>query len=71
MEGKHNRGDASEQGINAHPKQQERRPSREILLRYPKAEEELEEPGDQPEPPHRVDLLAHDRADEVEGPLED
>ena len=71
MEGKHGRGDASEQGIKADPKQQERRPSREVLLRYPKAEEELEEPGNQPKPPHRVDRLAHDRANEVERPLED
>ena len=71
MEGKHSRRDASEQGIKAHPKQQERRPSREILLRYPKAEEELEEPGNQPEPPYRVHPLAHDRANEVECPLED
>ena len=42
VKGKHGRGDASEQGVKADPKQQERRPSREILLRYPKAEEDLQ-----------------------------
>src|SRR5262249_42748026 len=71
LEGKHDRGDPPDEGIETHPQQQERRPSREILLRHPKAQKELEEPGNQAEPPDGVDPLGRDRGDEVERPLED
>ena len=59
VEGENYRRDPPEEGIEAYPEQQERGPSREILLRDPKAEKELQEPGDEAKPPRRVDPLAH------------
>ena len=58
MKCKYDRGNPAEQGIEADPEQKQGGASREVLLRGPKSEEQLEEACYQAEPPDRIDTLA-------------
>src|SRR6266508_247567 len=62
---------APEQRHEPHPDQDQRGPRREELLRGPEAKDQLEDPGQQTEPPQLVDVLGHGRRDDVQGALQD
>src|ERR1700756_516165 len=71
LEGDHDLRDATEQGEEADPDQQQRSLYRAVLLGGPETEQDLQDADHQAKPPSGVDLPGADGGDDVERALED